>query len=83
MLTADERSDHFLAQTPDDVAADLLGGHEASIVGNHDLHHYVRGAAAADASTDPSVQAQLASLRAQGFLGSRGTASSRIFQVTR
>jgi hypothetical protein len=57
--------------------------HEASIAGNHDLRHYVRGAAAADASTNPSIRAELASLRAQGFLGSGGTASSQVFQITR
>src|SRR3954463_2524577 len=33
MLAAEEQSDHFLEQTPDDVAADLLGGHGASLVG--------------------------------------------------
>ena len=57
--------------------------HETSIVGNHEIWHYVHGAAAADASTDPSIVAQLRSLRRHGFLGSRGTATSQIFQITR
>jgi hypothetical protein len=57
--------------------------HEASIAGNHELGHYVRGAAAADASGDPSIRAELHSLRAHGFLGSGGTTSSQVFQITR
>lgn len=57
--------------------------HETSVVGNHDLGHYVHGAAAADASSDPSVREQIDSLRAHGFLGSGGTATSQIFQITR
>jgi hypothetical protein len=57
--------------------------HETSIVGNHDLRHYVHGAEAADASNDPSVREQLDSLRADGFLGSSGAVTSQVFQVTR
>ena len=57
--------------------------HETSIAGNHDLRHYVRGAAAADRSTDPSIREQLESLRVHGFLGSGGTATSQVLQVTR
>jgi hypothetical protein len=57
--------------------------HEASIAGNHDLRHYVDGAAAADASTDPSIREQLDSLRTDGFLGSGATATSQVLQVTR
>ncbi|HET7066043.1 MAG TPA: hypothetical protein VFI21_00405 [Nocardioides sp.] len=57
--------------------------HETSIAGNHSLQHYVHGAVAVDASTDPSVREQLDSLREQGFLGSGGTATSQVFQVTR
>ena len=57
--------------------------HEASIAGNHDLGHYVDGAAAADASLDPSVREQLASLRSHGFLGSQAKATSQVLQVTR
>lgn len=36
--------------------------HEAGVVANHDLAHYVAGAAAAEASSDPSVAAALARL---------------------
>ncbi len=57
--------------------------HETSIIGNHDLRHYVHGAAAVDASTDPSVHDQLARLRADGFLGAGGTATSQVFQIGR
>jgi hypothetical protein len=57
--------------------------HETSIAGNHDMSHYVRGAAAVDASADPSVREQVASLHAQGFLGSTGSATSQVFQITR
>jgi hypothetical protein len=73
------------ADNPDSVPQVTVrfDDHETSVVGNHDLHHYIRGAAAADASTDPSVRAELASLRAQGFLGSASVASSQVFQVTR
>jgi hypothetical protein len=56
---------------------------ETSIVGNHDLRHYVAGASAADTSTDPSVREQLESLRNSGFLGADATATSRVFQITR
>jgi hypothetical protein len=57
--------------------------HETSVVANHDLRHYVRGARAVDASTDPSVREQLASLRASGFLTRHGTAISQVFQIVR
>jgi hypothetical protein len=57
--------------------------HETSIAANHDLRHYVHGAAAADASTDPSVRDALSGLRADGFLGSPGTATSQVLQITR
>jgi hypothetical protein len=57
--------------------------HETSVAGNHDLGHYVDGAAAVDASCDPSIREQLGSLRRSGFLGSDATASSQVLQVTR
>ncbi len=56
---------------------------EASIPGNHDLRHYTRGAEVAEASTDPSIREQLASLRRHGFLGTHAVATSQIFQITR
>jgi hypothetical protein len=57
--------------------------HETSVAANHDLSHYVRGAAALDASADPSVREQLGSLHTSGFLGSGGTATSQVLQITR
>jgi hypothetical protein len=57
--------------------------HETSIAANHAVAHYVHWAAAADASTDPSVREQLASLRYHGFLGSGARATSQVLQVTR
>ena len=57
--------------------------HSTSVAAGHDLHHYVEGAAAADASDDPSIREQLASLRSQGYLGSAASATSQVLQVTR
>ncbi len=57
--------------------------HETSIAANHSIHHYVRGAAAAQASPDPSIREQLASLRTHGFLAGGATATSQILQITR
>jgi hypothetical protein len=73
------------ADNPDSVQQVTVqfDDHETSIAGNHDLAHYVRGATAVDASTDPSIRAELGSLRAHGFLGSGGTSSSQVFQITR
>lgn len=60
--------------------ADLPG---AGIEELHAYAPYVAGAAAVDASTDPAVQEQLASLHAHGFLGSSDAVSSQVFQVVR
>lgn len=49
----------------------------------HGYAPYVAGAAEVDASTDPSVQDQLASLHAHGFLGPSIAATSQVFQVVR
>lgn len=57
--------------------------HETSMIGNHGLQHYLHGAAAADASDDPSVREQLDSLRTAGFLGSADRATGRVFQISR
>jgi hypothetical protein len=57
------------------------------IVGMHDYDHYVAGAAAADASSDPSVLEQLASLHENGFLAPADRpapeVTSQVFQVVR
>jgi pimeloyl-ACP methyl ester carboxylesterase len=70
---------------PDSVAQVTVrfDDHETSIIGNHDLAHYVHGAVAVDACDDPSVREQLVSLRQHGFLGGGGTATSQVFQITR
>lgn len=62
-------------------------GGAGGVVGNHDYWHYVNGAAAADASTDPSVQEQLRSLHDSGFLASGdappAAVTSQVFQIVR
>jgi hypothetical protein len=59
--------------------------HEASLVGNHGLDHYVAGAGALEASDDPSIRDQLANLAEQGFVGSVAgqEVTSQVFQITR
>lgn len=58
--------------------------HEPEIFDNHDLHHYVDGAAAVDASDHPSIRGALDHLHANGFLtGSDSVAVTTTFQVTR
>ena len=62
-------------------------GGAGGIVGNHDYWHYLNGAAAADASADPSVREQLASLHDSGFLAGGDppatTVTSQVFQIVR
>jgi hypothetical protein len=62
-------------------------GGAGGVVGNHDYWHYVNGAAAADASADPSVQEQIASLHESGFLasgdGPEATVTSQVLQIVR
>ena len=57
------------------------------VVARHGYEPYLAGAEAVDASSDPSIQAQLASLHAHGFLAAPGgpapTVSSQVFQVVR
>ena len=67
-------------------------GAAVGIVGHHDFGPYTAGAAAVDASTDPSVRDLLAGLRDRGFLpddagpgaggGDEGV-TSQVFQITR
>ena len=79
------------APNPDSVQQVTVGfsdhGGATGITGMHDYYHYLDGAAAADASTDPSVQEQLASLHDSGFLaagdGSATTVTSQVFQIVR
>jgi hypothetical protein len=57
---------------------------DGGIVAHHDHGVYVAGAAAADASTHPSIVESVASLHEHGFLGSGDTqVSSQVFQITR
>lgn len=62
---------------------DGTAGSGGGVVDQHSFAHYVEGAAAADASTDPSVVENLQSLHAQGFLGSGQTVTSQTFRITR
>jgi hypothetical protein len=57
----------------------------ASIVGDHDLRHYVEGAVAVQGSDDASIREQLASLAESGFVGSATgqEVTSQVFQITR
>jgi hypothetical protein len=57
----------------------------ASVVGDHDLDRYVEGAMVVQDSDDPSIQDQLASLAAAGFVGptTGQEVSSQVFQITR
>lgn len=79
------------APNPDSVPQATVSftddGGAGGVVGNHDYWHYVNGAAAADASSDPSVQEQIASLHASGFLasgdGGGASVTSQVFQIVR
>ncbi|MBB6627693.1 hypothetical protein H5V45_10210 [Nocardioides sp. KIGAM211] len=56
----------------------------SSIGDSHGLDHYANGAAAVDASTDPSIVEQLQSLQDNGYLGAGdGSVSSQVFEITR
>ncbi|MCW2843393.1 MAG: hypothetical protein JWN22_1309, partial [Nocardioides sp.] len=56
----------------------------SSVGDSHGLDHYANGAAAVDASGDPSIQEQLANLQANGYLGTGGQqVTSQVFQITR
>jgi pimeloyl-ACP methyl ester carboxylesterase len=77
------------ADNPDTVEQTTVtfDDHGSGILDNHDYDHYVAGAAAVDASTDPSVVEQLASLHDHGFLATSGDGSAsvaaHVFQITR
>ncbi len=59
--------------------------HRAGVVVDHDLHPYVEGAVAVQASDDPSLREQLASLADAGFVGPADgkDVTSQVFQITR
>lgn len=62
-------------------------GRAGDVTHNHGYPVYLDGAAAADASRDPSIREQLASLRDAGFLahgpGGATSVTSQVFQVVR
>ncbi|GAA4702610.1 hypothetical protein [Nocardioides conyzicola] len=75
------------ADNPDTVQQTTVAfddGGPAAVVARHGYDHYVAGAAAVDASADPSLVAQRACLHGRGFLdGSATHVTSQVFQVTR
>jgi hypothetical protein len=56
---------------------------DASVAGAHGYDHYLAGAAAVDASADPSITHHLAGLRDRGFLGGAQHLTTQVFQVAR
>lgn len=72
---------------PDEVGLVTLtaDGGGGDVVGAHEFPAYEQVAAAADASTDPSVTAQLAAFGAAGFLrgGAGADTTSQVFRITR
>ena len=55
----------------------------SDIGGNHDIDHYVHGAAAADASTNGSIQDQIRHMQEGGYLGGGTVTEVQTFQITR
>lgn len=55
----------------------------SDIAGNHDIDHYVNGAAAADASTNGSLQDQIRQMQEDGYLGGGTVTGVQTFQITR
>ena len=55
----------------------------SDIAGNHDIDHYVNGAAAADASTNGSIQDQIRQMEEDGYLGGGTVTGVETFQITR
>ena len=55
----------------------------SDIGGNHDIDHYVHGAAAADASTNGSIQDQIRQMQQDGYLGGGTVTGVQTYQITR
>lgn len=74
-------------ENPDSVSQVTVhfqdGDTGSGLVDQHSFPHYVAGAAAVDASDDPSVVASLQSLVDHGFLGAGSQVTSQTFQITR
>jgi hypothetical protein len=69
--------------TPSHVTV-VFDDHETSVAANHDISHYVNGAAGVDQSADPSITDQLQTMHDQGFLaGGRSEVRYQAFQITR
>jgi hypothetical protein len=58
-------------------------GGRPEVEAKHGYGHYIAGAAAVDASPNPSIAAEVAGLHDRGFLGSTGHVTSQLFQITR
>lgn len=58
-------------------------GATGDIARNHGLDAYTQGAAAVDASTDPSLTESLEQLREDGFLGNPGPTSTSTYTISR
>jgi hypothetical protein len=67
-------------ETPEQVTVRFETSVEG-VVDNHSFTHYAEGAAAVDASADPTIRASLASL--DGFFAPGQDVSSQMFQITR
>ncbi len=55
----------------------------SDVGGNHAIDHYVHGAAAADASTNGSIQDQIRQMQEDGYLGGGAVTGVQTFQITR
>jgi pimeloyl-ACP methyl ester carboxylesterase len=53
------------------------------VTAHHSYGAYEQGAGLVDGSTDPSVEAAVRSLHDHGYLGTGGTVTSQVFQITR
>ena len=74
------------APNPDSVEQTtvVFDAHPAgTVMAHHSYGAYEEGAGLVDASTDPSVVAAVQSLHDHGYLGTGGTVTSQVFQVTR
>lgn len=56
---------------------------EGGVTDHHGYPAYEQGAAAADASSDPSIVENVESLQEHGFLTGSGTVTSQVLQITR
>ena len=58
-------------------------GGRPEVEAKHGYGHYIDGAAAVDASPNPSIASEVAGLRDRGFLGGTDQVTSKLFQITR